>query len=419
MKKIAFFALSLFPTFAFGQAQSNVKISQLPSAATLTGTEQTPVVQNGHTVAATTYQIAALAIANSQPLDVDLSAIAAVSTQPFGRARLTDPDASTARNALGLGSNSLDSTPRLSVASNLSDLASASSARANLGVTATGADPAYGKLAAINIWAGSNTFNSQVVLGFNSPDPNVPLLRLTNPNGVGQSTLSYNINGTERARLRVDYVGNINYAAFGGSHNWYTGGDVGAGATSVATLSSTAMTLNVPLTAKAGISTTSITGMTTALSVAQGGTGRTIAVPALAVSRSNGNPGSFMTVGPNFTTIVLTTTAIDTASAYNTSTGIYTLPETGLYLITMKVRLADATPGGVSYGAGVDTSNGDGASFFWGTTAASGGQASRQGLFNSRLYNGTAGDQLRLFAYVDANGGAGVNSAELNVIKLR
>lgn len=42
------------------------------------------------------------ALAGKQPLDADLTAIAALTTTPFGRARLTDADGSTARLALGV-----------------------------------------------------------------------------------------------------------------------------------------------------------------------------------------------------------------------------------------------------------------------------------------------------------------------------
>lgn len=153
------------------------------------------------------------------------------------------------------------------------------------------------------------------------------------------------------------------------------------------------------------------------LAIARGGTGRTTAVPMLTVFRYG--TSSFISIGAAFTTIPLNTVTIDTASAYNTTTGIYTLPETGTYLITAKMRFVDTPGAGFSYGIGMDTSNADGPSFFWSvTTAAPGSGAARQGIANSRFFQGTAGDQIRLFAYVD---GAllGVSGAELNVIRIR
>lgn len=159
---------------------------------------------------------------------------------------------------------------------------------------------------------------------------------------------------------------------------------------------------------------------TSTLGVAGGGTGRTTAMPILSVSRNTGNSSTFVTVANSFTTIVLTAVSIDSASAYSTSSGIYTLPETGVYLITSKVRLADNVTAGVSYGLGVDTANQDGAEFgWWTTTAAANSSAARQGAVNFRVYSGTAGDQLRLFAYVDSSNGLGVNSAEMNIYRIR
>lgn len=153
---------------------------------------------------------------------------------------------------------------------------------------------------------------------------------------------------------------------------------------------------------------TSLSGLTTALAIALGGTGRTIPFPAFSASLAGGTGG----FGSSFTTIIPTTIAIDTASGYNATTGIYTLPETGLYYITAKIRVADGSPSGVSYGLGVGTANTDGPTFFWTTTIGS-----RQGAANSRFYSGTAGDQLRLFAYGDS--ALTVSAAELNIIRLR
>jgi hypothetical protein len=54
-------------------------------------------------------------------------------------------------------------------------------------------------------------------------------LRLTNSSTTGQSVIQAQINGTLRGRWRVDYFGNVNYVANGGSHLFYVGGDSSVG----------------------------------------------------------------------------------------------------------------------------------------------------------------------------------------------
>jgi hypothetical protein len=128
---------------------------------------------------------------------------------------------------------------------------------------------------------------------------------------------------------------------------------------------------------------------------------------------------AFQNNGAGFITLQINATVIDTANAFNTATWIYTVPETGVYEVNAKVRLADATPAGISYGLGIDTSNVDSAGFFWGVTNANNlGTGNRQGLFNSRIMALNAGDPLRAFTYVDNPSAVGVIAAELSCYRL-
>ena len=68
-----------------------------------------------------------------QPLDSDLTSIAALSTTSFGRDFLTRADASASRTYIGVTASGSDTTYAYR-ANNLSDLASVSSSRTNLGV---------------------------------------------------------------------------------------------------------------------------------------------------------------------------------------------------------------------------------------------------------------------------------------------
>lgn len=72
----------------------------------------------------------ALATLGAQPLDADLTAIAALATTAFGRGFLPLADAAAARAYIGAGTGGGD----LLAANNLSDLANIATARANLGV---------------------------------------------------------------------------------------------------------------------------------------------------------------------------------------------------------------------------------------------------------------------------------------------
>lgn len=85
---------------------SDAKISELPAASAVVASDLLPIVNDPggtpETQRATFAQVLAYIAGSStfQPLDSDLTAIAALSTTPFGRALLTLADASAARTTL-------------------------------------------------------------------------------------------------------------------------------------------------------------------------------------------------------------------------------------------------------------------------------------------------------------------------------
>jgi hypothetical protein len=54
-------------------------------------------------------------------------------------------------------------------------------------------------------------------------------IKLNNGNSAGQSSVDSFINGNIKSRIRTDYSGNLNFSAYGGSINFYIGGDSGQG----------------------------------------------------------------------------------------------------------------------------------------------------------------------------------------------
>ena len=54
-------------------------------------------------------------------------------------------------------------------------------------------------------------------------------IKLNNGNSAGQSSIDSFINGSIKSRIRTDYSGNLNFSAYGGSINFYIGGDTDQG----------------------------------------------------------------------------------------------------------------------------------------------------------------------------------------------
>jgi hypothetical protein len=141
--------------------------------------------------------------------------------------------------------------------------------------------------------------------------------------------------------------------------------------------------------------------------------------PLLVAERDNGGT-VFQTITNAFTVIPIST--VVKGSGYNTSTGLYTVPSAGNYLIVGHVRLPDGATAGVGLAVGVGTANSDDAALHWDATVTlSNTSAVRRNEFNVTrvLPNVTAGQQIRLYMYVD-NGttGLGITKASLSVFRL-
>lgn len=141
--------LGIFLSFSLIAASSaqNIKISDLPPASALSGTEVAPWVQSSSTVKVTATQMRTFSQIGTQPLDSDLTAIAALTTTSTGRDLLTVADAAGIRTKAGLGTISTQASSAVTITggtiTGITDLAvadggtaasTASGARTNLGL---------------------------------------------------------------------------------------------------------------------------------------------------------------------------------------------------------------------------------------------------------------------------------------------
>lgn len=96
-----------------------------------------------------------------------------------------------------------------------------------------------------------------------------------------------------------------------------------------------------------------------------------------------------------FYTVIMGTKGSDVGNNYNTTTGVYTVPSTGIYLCIGRYRIQDQST--VHFGFGIHSVNQDGPWFQWQT-----GSGARYGANYQRLTKFNAGEQLRMFAYVES-----------------
>lgn len=110
------------------------------------------------------------------------------------------------------------------------------------------------------------------------------------------------------------------------------------------------------------------------------------------------NLTSTQTVGAGaFTTLLLNNVTSGPAN-FDTTTGLYTVPSSGLYLVTAKTRPPDGFTVNQPVGIGIDTVSADSAVFKW----TNFGSGTRSVIDYTRIARFTAGQQLRLFMYGDA-----------------
>lgn len=80
-----------------------------------------------------------------------------------------------------------------------------------------------------NVTIATPASGNTVTIEQNNTSISTYALSLTNTNASGQSPINWVINGTQRGRIRCDFVGNMSYSTSGGEHVFYTGGDAGTG----------------------------------------------------------------------------------------------------------------------------------------------------------------------------------------------
>jgi hypothetical protein len=114
--------------------------------------------------------------------------------------------------------------------------------------------------------------------------------------------------------------------------------------------------------------------------------------------------------------IVLLNTAATGAANFNTTTALYTVPSTGIYMISARVRPTGGFTANQPIGLGVDTASADSPNFKWTSFGSSSGTP-RTSVDYARTDNFTAGAQLRLFMYSET-GAINIYRASMSIVRI-
>lgn len=114
------------------------------------------------------------------------------------------------------------------------------------------------------------------------------------------------------------------------------------------------------------------------------------------------------------------TAVTDSDALWDDADHVYTCPEDGTYALLGSWRPVDNTNTGASSGIGIDTVERDSTTFHWSTiqNGPLGSHTARTTFATLLVLPFSAGDQVRLFAYVDANNSTGLDSADLQIWRL-
>jgi hypothetical protein len=112
-----------------------------------------------------------------------------------------------------------------------------------------------------------------------------------------------------------------------------------------------------------------------------------------------------------YTILQFNTVVTDTVHAFDTATGLYTIPVSGMWDVAGTVRFSDASvPAGSNIGIGIAAQNGDIPGFSWQTAGAF-----RNTFQVARAIYFTAGDKVRLYVYHEVAGQVTTQSATLSL----